>query len=74
MKKHYSHYKFPHEILEDLTLSKTDKIALLEDWAADEQQKLTAAEENMPLKQGQDDDEGEQLSEISKALDYLRSN
>ena len=73
MKKHYSHYKFPHQILEDSTLSTADKIALLEDWEADEEQKLIATEENMPLNQIQDEDEGERLSEISKALEHLRS-
>lgn len=69
----YLHYKWPQDILDDSNLSTQDKIKLLQDWAADENEKLTAEEENMALNNGRDDDEGELLSKIEQALSTLRN-
>ena len=68
----YTHYHAPQDILQDNTLSNSQKMTLLEDWAQDEQQKLIAEEENMALTDD-DDKSAKLLSEIHQALAQLQT-
>lgn len=66
----FNHYESPNEILHDAALTKNQKIKLLETWAHDELEKAHADEENMHLKD--QEDEQNRLQEIHLALAKLK--
>ena len=66
-----SFFKSPQHVLDHPTLSREDKIAILQHWSTDERERLVAEEENML----RSIDEGEShLDEIQQALEKLGVN
>jgi len=61
-------FNSPADVLADKSLSKADKIAILQCWAIDERERLVAEEENM-LPNDQEIDY--KLAEIHQALESL---
>jgi hypothetical protein len=60
-------YKHPHDIIDDKTLSRAEKIDVLRRWAYDEREKSVAEEENMIVENNQNT-HGNILDEILKTL------
>lgn len=58
-------FQKPQDVLNDKTLSRTDKIDILRRWAYDEREMAVAEEENM---QGSGDEKNNILDEILKSL------
>jgi len=60
-------YQSPKQLMADQSISKEDKISILEHWEDDERERLVAEEENMLPS----DNEKYILDEIRQALDQL---
>lgn len=58
-------FKHPHDVVEDTSLSRKNKIDILKQWAYDEREIAVAEEENM---QAHDNRHGIILDEVLKAL------